>query len=736
MSGNENLTTKPRLVIVSNRLPITVEEKRGSLVFHQSIGGLATIMKTIHERGESIWIGWPGAIMKGETTRIETELVQSHRCYPVFLTESDVEKFYYGFSNDTLWPLFHSFPRITKMETSQWKTYMAVNRLFRDRVLEVARPADIIWIHDYHLMLLPKYIREKLPNATIGSFLHVPFPPFDIFSLLPWAREILEGILHADLIGFHTQGYVRNFLTSVLGLFGIDNQLGEVIFKDRIVHVGAFPMGIDFEKFNSAGKEKKQKAKELRKEYGNTKIILSIGRLDYTKGILELLDAFSVFLEKYHEMHEKVSLILGVAPSRIHTKEYRALKKEIDEIVGRINGQFGRLHWFPIRYLYRIFPFDQLVELYFIADIAVFPSLRDGLNLMAKEYVATKGEDSGVLVVSEFAGVSKELIEAIIVNPKDRDGLSEALKRALDMPLEEQQRRLRNMRKRLMRYDIRRWSEDFLVSLNNVRQRQQTFEMKLLGESTEMELIEHYKNSKRRLLFLDYDGTLLSFVEEPKEAVPSEEILGVLNQLHNDNRNTVVIISGRDKATMQSWFGKLRVNLVAEHGIWTKEEGSEWKEGGIFSADWKRKIRPILELYTDRCPGAFIEEKDFSIAWHYRKSDPLLSTEIANELQLELIHLTANMDVNVLYGNKVVEIRPGGANKGKVSSLWISRRDWDFILAAGDDATDEELFSVLPEYAYSIKVGFGSSNAKFNIESPQRMVELLMKLASKNGWTA
>ncbi len=729
MLKKENLTKKQRLIIVSNRLPITVEEKKDGLVFHESIGGLASIMKTYHENKESIWIGWPGANFKQKTTQVENELARKYRCRPVFLTENEVEKFYYGFSNDTLWPLFHSFSRFTKIKSSQWKTYMAVNRLFCDKVLEVARPTDIIWIHDYHLMLLPKYIREKLPNATIGFFLHVPFPPFDIFSLLPWDREILEGILNADLIGFHTYGYARNFFTSVLGLFGIDNQLSEVVFKDRIVHIGAFPMGIDFEKFDTEARKRKQKTKELRKKYGDTKIILSIGRLDYTKGFLELLNAFSLFLEKNPEMHGEVSLILCIPPSRTRTKEYQELRKKIDETVGKINGQYNKLHWVPIRYFYRTFSFNhQLIELYSMADVAVFPSLRDGLNLMAKEYVAAKGEESGVLMVSEFAGVSKELVEAIIINPKDRDKFSEALKRALKMPLEEQQRRLRDMRKRLIHYNAHRWGKDFLDRLNNVKDRQKAFEMKLLNESIEMKMIEHYKNSERRLIFLDYDGTLTSFVDDPKEAVPSKEILNMLKQLCSDKRNTVVLISGRDKATIQSWFGKLRINLVAEHGIWMRKEGSNWKEFGIFSTGWKKNIRRILELYTDRCPGSFIEEKDFSLTWHYRKSDPFLSVAMASELRLELMNRTANMDVNILTGNKVVEIRPGGANKGKVSLSWISKGNYNFILAAGDDATDEDLFSVLPDYSYSIKVGFGISKAKFNIESPQRMVELLMKL--------
>ncbi|MFH1774640.1 MAG: bifunctional alpha,alpha-trehalose-phosphate synthase (UDP-forming)/trehalose-phosphatase [Methanobacteriota archaeon] len=713
-----------RTLIIANRLPVTVEKKKGRLLFHRSIGGLATVLKPIHERGESIWIGWPGAVFQGDA-QIEKELLQEHRCHPVFLNQEEVEKFYYGICNNTFWPLFHSFPLITKFKTFEWEAYKKVNRLFCDRVLEVARATDTIWIHDYHLMLLPKYLRERLPDATIGFFFHVPFPPLEIFSLLPWDREVLEALLHADLIGFHTYGYARNFLNPVLGLFGIDNKLGEIIFKNRIVHVGAFPMGIDFERFDKVSKEKKQLAKELREKYGDKKIILSIARLDYTKGIPELLDAFELFLEKYPNEQGEVSLILGVAPSRIHVEEYRSLKKDIDEKVGRINGRFGRVDWNPIWYFYRTFSFDQLMDLYSIADAAVFPSLRDGLNLMAKEYVATRGEETGVLVVSEFAGVSKELVEAVIVNPRDKNGFADLLSKALNMPLEEQRKRIRAMRKRLKNYDARRWAEDFLSNLSEVKQCQHAFAMNVMSGETESELIERYKRAKHRLLFLDYDGTLVPFTEEPEEAAPSGELLSLLNRLCNEN--TVVLVSGRDKGTLYNWFGKLRINLVAEHGIWVKEHASEWKSE-VSSSDWKDKIRPILELYTDRCPGSFIEDKDFSIAWHYRKSDPLLSTITANELNLELTHLTANMDVSILSGDKVIEIRPTGANKGKVALSWISRESWDFILGAGDDTTDEDLFGALPSNAYSIKVGLGGSKAKFNLGSPQKTVELLMKL--------
>ncbi|MDI6654679.1 MAG: bifunctional alpha,alpha-trehalose-phosphate synthase (UDP-forming)/trehalose-phosphatase, partial [Candidatus Hydrothermarchaeota archaeon] len=574
-----------RTLIIANRLPANVEKKKGRLLFHRSIGGLATVLKAIHKREESIWVGWPGVVFQKneDTLTLETKLLQDYHCYPVFLNQEDVEQFYYGICNNTFWPLFHSFPRVAKFKTSEWESYRKVNRLFCGRVLEVARPSDIVWIHDYHLMLLPKYLRERLPNATIGFFFHIPFPPLEIFSLLPWSKEILEALLNSDLIGFHTYGYARNFLNSVLGLFGIDNKLGEIIFKNRIVHVGAFPMGIDFEGYDKASKEKKQLAKELREKYDDKKIILSIGRLDYTKGIPELLDAFELFLEKYPEEQGKVSLILGVAPSRIHVEEYRSLKKSIDEKVGRINGHFGRADWNPVWYFYRTFSFDQLVDLYSIADVAVFPSLRDGLNLMAKEYVAAR-ERTGVLVVSEFAGVSKELVEAVIINPEDNEGFAELLVRALNMPLEEQKRRIRTMRERLKTYDARRWAEDFLSSLTKVKQYQHAFEIKLMNDETGGELIEQYKRAKRRLLFLDYDGTLVPLVDEPEEAAPSEEILSVLERLCN--QNTVVLTSGRDKRTLYNWFGKLQINLVAEHGIWVKEYASEWKSEEI-SSDWK-----------------------------------------------------------------------------------------------------------------------------------------------------
>jgi len=716
--------TKGRLIIVANRLPIKIEKRNGILHFSRSIGGLATVLKGIHEREKSIWVGWPGTILQKDA-QTEEELLQNQRCYPVFLGKEDVEKFYHGICNNTFWPLFHSFPWIIRFKTSEWKSYKKVNRLFCDRILEVAHERDVIWIHDYHLMLLPKYLRERIPSATIGFFFHVPFPPLEIFSLMPWDREILEALLHADLIGFHIYGYARNFLNSVLGVFGIDHKLGEIIFENRIVHVGAFPMGIDFASFDKAGKEKKSLTKELRGRYGNKKIMLSVARLDYTKGIPELLDAFELLLEKYPKEQGRVSLMLGVSPSRTRVEEYRLLKKDIDEKVGRINGRFGRTDWTPVWYFYRTFSFDQLIDLYSIADVAVFPSLRDGLNLMAKEYVAARGEEGGILVVSEFAGVSKELVEAFIVNPKDKDGFVDLLMRALNMSLEEQKRCMRAMRKRLKNYDAPHWAADFLNSLSKVKEHQHKFEMNLMGDESERKLIEQYKRSKRRLLFLDYDGTLMPFVEEPSEAVPSGEILLILKRLCDEN--TVVLISGRDKQTLYNWFEKLPVNLVAEHGIWVKEYGAEWKREEL-SSDWKGKIRSVLELYTDRCPGSFVEEKEFSVAWHYRKSDQLLAATAANELALELTHLTASMDVSVLSGNKVIELRPMSANKGKVALSWISRQSWDFILAAGDDSTDEDLFGILPKDAYSIKVGLGGSKAKFNLSSPQRMVELLQKL--------
>jgi len=403
-----------------------------------------------------------------------------------------------------------------------------------------------------------------------------------------------------------------------------------------------------------------------------------------------------------------------VAPSRTEVEHYQQMKKQIDEAVGRINGRFGSIDWAPIMYHYRLLSFNPLVALYSISDVALVTPLRDGMNLIAKEYIATRTDKTGVLILSEMAGASKELGEAIIVNPNNIEEIADALKEAVEMPNEEQLRRNTIMQSRLRRYDVFRWADDFLKVLFHVKEEQKKLDIRVLGSHMREQLVKDYSKAAQRLLFLDYDGTLVPFTSHPQKAKPSEELLTTLKCL-SENKNEVVIISGRDKSTLQNWFGMLDIGLVAEHGVWIKEKNEDWKMMKPLTNNWKPQIIPILETYADRVPGAFVEEKEFSIAWHYRGADPELGSMRAKELVDDLVNFTANIDVQIVHGSKTVEVRNSGVNKGNAAIYLLSKSVFDFILAIGDDWTDEDLFKVLPKTAYSIKVGLTSSHARFNL---------------------
>ncbi len=723
-----------KLIIVSNRMPVTVEKKKGEIHFHQSAGGLATGLGSFYRSYNSIWLGWSGIssdrINRKERESITTKLANDFGSYPIFLSKKDVELYYRGFCNRTIWPIFHYFPQYAVYDKSLWESYKYVNKLFSNAVMKVAKPNDIIWIHDYHLMLLPMLLRKKLPNASIGFFLHIPFPSFELFRLIPWRKEILNGLFGADLIGFHTYDYVRYFLISAYRLLGYEHTYGQVIVGNRVIKVDAFPMGIDYAKFDKAtlNPKVKREVKNIHKNVNDRKVILSVDRLDYSKGVLQKLDAFSLFLEKNPEYKGKVIFILLVVPSRTKVEHYRLLKRQIDESVGEINGKYGTLDWMPIWYLYRSLPFHRLAALYSVSDIALITSLRDGMNLVSKEFIATKRNRHGVLILSEMAGAVEELGEAIIVNPNNREEIAEALEKAMKMPIEEQISRNKIMQRRLQHYNVVKWANDFIDSLHKVKEQEQKLYAKVLTPEREDKLINAYVKSNNRLIILDYDGTLVPFAGSPEEAKPDSKLMKMLKAIANDKRNTLVIVSGRKKETLEKWFGKLNIGLGAEHGAWIKEK--EWDMIAPLRNDWKIRIRPILESYMDRTPGSFIEEKEFSLVWHYRKVNSELALTRARELKDDLLHLTTNLGLNVLEGNKVIEVRNIGVNKGRAVLKWLSKKDWDFVFAAGDDLTDEDIFAVLPKEAYSIKVGLGISQARFNVESIKDL-RLLLKRFEK-----
>ena len=720
-----------RLILVSNRLPVNVERRGGALHLRSSVGGVATGLETIHRRYDSLWVGWPGIVINegNEREEIEKNLISTCNCSPVFLPQNDVENYYHGFCNRTIWPLFHYFTQYAMYDKSWWDSYRGVNELFRDKVVNIAQDGDIIWIHDYHLMLLPKLIRDELPDATIGFFLHIPFPSFEIFRLLPWRDELIRGLLGSDLIGFHTYDYVRHFLSSAHRLLGYENVMGQINAHDHVIKVDTFPMGIKYERYYDApmSKDVQRRIARLQRNLGDQKIILSIDRLDYTKGIPNRLKAFQIFLKRYPTYRGRVNFILVSVPSRTSVEHYRMLKKATDELVGRINGEYGTIGWTPISYMYRFLPFSNLIALYNIADVALITPIRDGMNLMAKEYIAAKREGRGVLILSETAGAARELGEAIIVNPNDEERVADALNEALTMAEDEQTERRRAMQKRLRRYTIDKWADEFMDRLHSTKEGQKKMLTKRLTPKLRRRMIDDFRGGGRRLFLLDYDGTLTPFRGKPEKARPSHDLLGLLGDLAQNPKNIVVIISGRDKNSLGRWFKDLGVNLVAEHGVWIREDGGSWELSGSLSDKWKREIRPIVENYVDRTPGSFIEEKDFSLVWHYRKSDPDLGSIRAREISDDLMNLTANLNLQILEGNKAVEVKNMGINKGHAASRWLSE-SWDFILAMGDDLTDEDLFRVLPADAYSLKVGFGLSRAKFKIRSTDEAISLLNEL--------
>lgn len=733
MSDNRD---QRRLLIVSNRLPVTIERRRKGLSYRPSVGGLATGLGTFHQLHNSAWVGWPGLVVEGEREKgeIEERLQSQFRSYPIFLSRHNIEGYYHGFTNKTIWPLFHYFPQFAKYELSEWKAYMEANRLFCNKVTEIAQPDDIIWIHDYHLMLLPRLLRKSLPKATIGFFLHIPFPSLEVFRLLPWRKEILQGLLGADLIGFHTFDYARHFLSSLLRLYGLAHEMGQITVENRLVQVDVFPMGIDVKRFQAEATSSLTKKAVLRfkRKTGNRKIILSVDRLDYTKGIPERLEAFELFLERHPEWDQKVTLILVVVPSRTKVEPYRQLKRQVDELVGRINGRHSTAGWVPIWYLYRFLSFHTLVTYYRIADVGLITPLRDGMNLIAKEFVATRKEGEGVLILSEMAGASTELGEALIINPNNREETAEAIEEALTMSEDEQISRNQTMQRRLSRYSLFRWVEDFISGLLEIKNRQKELETRKLSPSVRNRLIRLYQESSSRLFLLDYDGTLVPLVDQPRKAKPDSELLALLKGLVTPPQNTVVLISGRDREALQNWFKGPNIALVAEHGVWMRRENThQWRIMDRLSQEWKDWIKPVLERSADRLPGSFVEEKEYSLVCHYRRADPELAALRAKELMGTLTALTANTDLQVLQGSKVIEVKGASVNKGRAVMSWISGGDFDFILGIGDDWTDEDLFKALPEGSHSVKVGLGTSNARYYLDSPNDVRQLLKGLLAK-----
>ena len=720
-----------KTIIVSNRLPVKIQTSEEGISYKPSEGGLATGLGSIYKQGGNLWIGWPGMYVDDIQTQDEiTATLRDENMSPIFLTTEDIRDFYEGFSNETLWPIFHYFMEYAEYERPLWEAYERVNQKFCEEIIKHAEPGDTLWVHDYQLMMLPQMIRDRLENANIGFFLHIPFPSYEVFRLLPWRKEIITGLLGSDLVGFHTYDDMRHFLSSVERIVGFSNKQGQIQTGKRTLIVDSFPMGIDYDKYaNTAQSEETiAKANTFKESIKDSKLIVSIDRLDYSKGIPQRLNAYEMFLERFPEFREKVTLYMVVVPSRDKVEKYKMLKEEVDEMVGRINGKFGRVAWTPIHYFYRSFPLPSLSAFYRLADVALVTPMRDGMNLVCKEYVASKDNNGGVLVLSEMAGASKELSDALIINPNNIEQIVETIYQALTMEPEEQNRRIKSMQSTLKKFNIHHWVNLFMDRLEYIKKEQATLTTRNIDAEMTKQIRDEYQKASNRLIFLDYDGTLIKFDENPDKAKPDSDLRLLLEKLSNDEKNKVVIISGRDKNTLSYWFESFNLDIIGEHGVWLKKNGDDWKTIDDMHSDWKGEILPVLELYVNRTPGSFIEEKDYSLVWHYRKVETGLGKLRTSEISTHLKYLSSNINLQVLEGDHVVEIKSMEINKGKAASLWLQNSSSDFILSIGDDWTDEDTFKVMPKDAFTIRVGSISSAAKYNVEDYKNVRDLLKQI--------
>lgn len=719
-----------KLYIISNRLPVKAVSREGSYDFQPSEGGVATGLNSLHAQYEKHWIGWPGLHVETPADRQHVrEELEKMNFHPVFLAPEQIENYYEGYSNSTVWPLCHYFFSYTQYRKDFREAYREVNRLFCEEVRHMVAPDDIVWVQDYQLMLLPGMLREVMPTLCIGYFHHIPFPSYELFRILPERDEILRGLLGADLVGFHTHEYMHHFISAAERVLHIDFRLDQTQIDNRYVRVDALPMGIDYGKFHRISSDPKIKPliAKTRAHFGDRKLVLSVDRLDYSKGILHRLKGFGTFLERHPEYRGRVTLAMVIVPSRDKVNSYAGLKTKIDEEISAVNGRYSTMDWTPVCYFYHGFSFEELAAMYYVADVALVTPLRDGMNLVAKEYVAVKNGNPGVLILSEMAGASAELTDALQINPNDTEQIAAALGRALEMPAEEQRQRIRRMQAVVSAQTVNKWAADFMDELTEVCRKNESVRHKQLTPAVAAQIVTACRGTQRRLLLLDYDGTLAPICRRPEEAVPARRLLEVLRRLAAEKKNHVVITSGRDHETLEKWFGKLPVSLAAEHGAFHKDRGEWHRDAGPKA--WNPELLALLNLFVEKTPHARIEHKHTALAWHYREADGWLGTLRAQQLLGALTPLCAHLNLQVLPGNKVIEIKSPEFTKGSETFRLLRQERYDFILAVGDDTTDDDMFRALPHAAVTIKVGAASDHARYNIPRQADVLPLLEMLA-------
>ena len=724
--------TTHRLIVVSNRLPVSLRITDGAWSSKASNGGLASAMAGVKTESDFSWVGWPGC-ESPESLRddIESTLAKDD-LFPVFLSAAEEASYYTEYCNQILWPLFHYFTDKVTYEIDAWESYCRINRRFADKILEHCVPGDRVWIHDFHLMLVPGMLRAECPDLEIGFFMHIPWPSSEIFQLLPHREELLRGVLGADYVAFHTNGYAQHFRTSCLRVLGLDSDPDGISFENRRIGIGRNPIGIDTDYFRSVAAREAtfEYQQKLRRRYQGRRVLLGVERLDYTKGVLLKLKAFERYLEKDPRRAETTTLLQVIVPSRLATPEYRDLKAEIEGYVGRINGRFGGPGHTPVEYIHREVKPEHLVALYQFSDVGIVTPVRDGMNLVAQEFVLCQQHGNGILILSEFAGAAQVLGESILVNPWNIERTADAITEALDVHPKEREDRMRPMIARVEKMDCKIWAREFLAEFHETAKKGRALRNRtLMSGDAITTLVADFARAERRIVLLDYDGTLRELTSTPELAQPTDEILDTVRALTGIPDTDVHIVSGRTGSNLETWFGELPVHLSCEHGSLYRRLGEDWQESHTYDLGWMPKVREMLEEVCREVPGSTLEQKRFSIAWHYRMADDDYGLWRSRELMASLEQRVPGLGLEVISGNKVIEVRSAGVNKGNYVRQVLEDAGPDtFILALGDDRTDIDMYRALPSHAVSVHVGGSVDDARFTIESPEKVRALLRDL--------
>ncbi|WP_259557180.1 bifunctional alpha,alpha-trehalose-phosphate synthase (UDP-forming)/trehalose-phosphatase [Brachybacterium sillae] len=737
------------LVIVANRLPVDAKTlPDGATEWVTSPGGLVTAMESVMRTVDSgAWVGWPGS----PDEDLEPFQADGMHLYPVMLTQDEVEKYYEGFSNGTLWPLYHDVIAAPSFHRAWWDAYVSANRRFARAAAEVAAPNGTIWVHDYQLQLVPEMIRAARPDVRIGFFNHIPFPPFELFAQLPKRKQVVRGLLGADLVGFQRENDAQNFLSSVRRLLGyhVDGQRVTVpgigTAPARGVTAGTFPISIDSRAVSALTEDEdvRERAAQLRRELGDpAKIVLGVDRLDYTKGIRHRLKAWGELLnDGAVDPHDAV-FVQVATPSRERVEAYRQLRDEVELTVGRINGDFAPIGRPAISYQHRSFSRCDMTALYMAADVVLVTALRDGMNLVAKEYVASRPDLRGVLVLSEFAGAADELRAAILVNPHDIDELKAATLRALRMPDDEQEEAMRSLRRQVMDHDVQAWAHAFLAELESTGQPEEpsTPTIRLAdGEDTTDEdlsaALEAFVHTPRILVASDFDGVLAPIVSDRDAVQPDQRALGALRDLAELGGVNVALISGRALADLDRHTRMpSSVVLVGSHGAEVGALPAEMNAGVLDAAaltmDEGREallasITRTLQRIADQHPGAEVEVKPTAAVLHTRNAR---GRGAVNATEDALEYARSLPDVNVVPGKEVVEFSVVHSSKGAALEALARACAADAWLYLGDDVTDETVFALAEDGDVPVKVGEGETAASLRISDPEAATALLQRV--------